>query len=195
MPTRRRLLWSTAAPAGLASPGGRSARAQRPWPDRPIKVIVGHAPGGVDIVARLLAEPMRAALGQPVVVENRAGASAMIAAQAVARGAKDGHTLPVAAAGEIAANPALYKRRMTYDPARVSVPVAFVAAVPNVLVVHPSVPARTPAEPPAHARANPGKLSYASSGIGNPQHLAGELLNRMAGTEILHVPSAARRRR
>lgn len=189
MPTRRRLLWSAAALAGLAASGGRSARAQRPWPDRPVKLVVGYAPGGgVDIVARLLAEPMRAALGQPVVVENRAGASAMIAAQAVARGAKDGHTLLMAAAGEIAANPALYKQRMTYDPARELVPVAFVAAVPNVLVVHPSVPARTPAALLAYARANPGKLSYASSGIGNPQHLAGELLNRMAGTEILHVP-------
>lgn len=187
MPTRRRLL--SASLWGAAALGASPARAQRPWPDRPVKLIVGYAPGGgVDIVARLLAEPLRAALGQPVVVENRAGASAMIAAQAVARGATDGHTLLVAAAGEISVNPALFKQRMTYDPARELQPVAFIAAVPNVLVVHPSVPARTPAELLAHARANPGKLSYASSGIGNPQHLAGELLNRMAGTEILHVP-------
>ncbi len=165
------------------------ARAQRSWPERPVRVLVGYAPGGgVDVIARLLAEPMRAALGQPVIVENRPGAGAMIAAQAVARGATDGHTLLMAAAGEIAVNPALFKQRMTYDPARELQPVALVASIPNVIVAHPSLPARTPAELIAYARANPGKLSFASSGIGNPQHLAGEMLNHMAGIDILHVP-------
>ncbi|MCC7283940.1 MAG: tripartite tricarboxylate transporter substrate binding protein [Acetobacteraceae bacterium] len=183
MTTRRALL--SAAAILAAAP----LRAQPRWPDRPLRVLVGYAPGGgVDVIARMLAEPMRAALGQPVVVENRPGASAMIAAQAVARGGNDGHTLLMAAAGEIAVNPALFKQRMTYDPARDLRPVALVAAIPNVIVVHPSLPVRTPAELVAYARANPGKLSFASSGIGNPQHLAGELLNRMAGTDILHVP-------
>jgi tripartite-type tricarboxylate transporter receptor subunit TctC len=184
MITRRALLAASAAALPLAS-----ARAQRAWPDRPVKMLVGYAPGGgVDIVARLLAEPMRVALGQPVLVENRPGASAMIAAQAVARGANDGHTLLMAAAGEISVNPALFKSRMAYDPARELQPVALVAAVPSVIVTHPSVPARMPAELVAYAKANPGRLSFASSGIGNPQHLAGEMLNRMAGTDILHVP-------
>ncbi|MBR0646814.1 tripartite tricarboxylate transporter substrate binding protein [Plastoroseomonas hellenica] len=184
MTTRRALLAATAAALPLSA-----ARAQRAWPERPIRMLVGYAPGGgVDIVARLLAEPLRAALGQPVLVENRPGAGAMIAAQAVARGADDGHTLLMAAAGEIAVNPSLFKQRMTYDPARELQGVALVAAIPNVIVAHPSVPARSPAELLAYARANPGKLSFASAGIGNPQHLAGEMLNRMAGTDILHVP-------
>ncbi len=184
MTTRRALLAATAAAFPIAA-----ARGQAAWPDRPVKMVVGYAPGGgVDIVARLLAEPLRGALGQPVLVENRPGASAMIAAQSVARGATDGHTLLMAAAGEISVNPALFKQRMTYDPARELQAVALIATVPNVVVVHPSVPARTPAELVAYARANPGKLSFASSGIGNPQHLAGEMLNKMAGTDILHVP-------
>ncbi|TDH59934.1 tripartite tricarboxylate transporter substrate binding protein [Dankookia rubra] len=184
MINKRTLLLATGA--ALA---GRGALAQATYPDRPIRVIVGYAPGGgVDIVARLMTEPMRQALGQPLIVENKPGASAMIGAQAVARAAPDGYTLLMAAAGEIAANPALLKQRMTYDPARELTPISLVGTVPNVLVVDPRLPIRTPAELVAYAKANPGKLSYASSGIGNPQHLAGELLNRMAGTDILHVP-------
>jgi tripartite-type tricarboxylate transporter receptor subunit TctC len=179
----RRTLLAAAAALPVA------ARAQAPWPERPVRMLVGYAPGGgVDIVARLLADPLRAALGQPFLVENRPGASAMIAAQAVARGASDGHTLLMAAAGEISVNPALFKARMTYDPARELQPVAMVALFPIVIVAPPSLPVRTPAELIAHARANAGKLSFASSGIGNPQHLAGEMLNRMARTDILHVP-------
>jgi tripartite-type tricarboxylate transporter receptor subunit TctC len=186
MINRRTLLLATAGAAALA---GRGAQAQPGYPDRPIRVVVGYAPGGgVDIVARLLAEPLRAALGQPLIVENKPGASAMIGAQTVARAAPDGYTLLMAAAGEIAANPALFKGRMAYDPARELAPVSLAATVPNVLVVNPRLPVRTPAELVAHAKANAGKLSYASSGIGNPQHLAGELLNSMAGTDILHVP-------
>ncbi|EHM00049.1 hypothetical protein HMPREF9946_02743, partial [Acetobacteraceae bacterium AT-5844] len=164
------------------------SHAQPAYPDRPVKILVGYAPGGgVDIVARLLAERMRQALGQPVLVENRPGASAMIAAQAVTQAPADGYTLLLAAAGEIAANPALYKQRMAYVPQRDLVPVSLVATVPNVLVVAPSVPVHDPAELVRLAKQR-GNLSYASSGIGNPQHLAGELLNRMAGTDILHVP-------
>ncbi|MFC7738776.1 Bug family tripartite tricarboxylate transporter substrate binding protein [Roseomonas sp. GCM10028921] len=167
----------------------RPARAQGGYPDRLIKLVVGYAPGGgVDIVARLVGEAMRGALGQVPIVENRPGASAMIGAQTVARAAADGYTLLMAAAGEIAANPALLKGKMTYDPARELVPVSLVATVPNVLVAAPNVPVRDPASLVAYAKANPGKLSYASSGIGNPQHLAGELLNRMAGVDLLHVP-------
>jgi tripartite-type tricarboxylate transporter receptor subunit TctC len=175
--------------ASLGAIAAKSVRAQGTYPDRPVRIIVGYAPGGgVDIVARLLAERMRLALGQPVLVENKPGASAMIGAQAVAQAPADGYTLLLAAAGEIAANPALFKSRMAYSPVRDLLPVGMVSAVPNVLVVSPSVPVRDPASLVAYAKANPGKLSYASSGIGNPQHLAGELLNRMAGTDILHVP-------
>lgn len=164
------------------------ARAQS-YPDRPIRILIGYpAGGGVDLVARLLGEPMKAALGQSIIVENRPGASAMLAAQAVATAPPDGHTLLMAAAGEIATNQHLYKERMTYDPLRQLAPVALVGIVPCVVVVAATTPVHTPAELIAYARANRGKLSFSSSGIGNPQQLAGELMNTMAGTDVLHVP-------
>jgi len=164
------------------------ARAQT-YPDHPIRILIGYpAGGGVDLVARLLGEPMKAALGQPIVVENRPGASAMLAAQAVATAPPDGHTLLMAAAGEIATNQHLYKEKMTYDPLRQLAPVALVGIVPCVVVVAVTTPVHTPAELVAYARANRGKLSFSSSGIGNPQQLAGELMNTMAGTDVLHVP-------
>ncbi|WP_338662438.1 tripartite tricarboxylate transporter substrate binding protein [Pararoseomonas sp. SCSIO 73927] len=186
---QKRALLGISLTAPFAPLAARTARAQGAYPDRPIKLVVGYAPGGgVDIVARLVGEAMRGALGQVPIVENRPGASAMIGAQTVARAPADGYTLLMAAAGEIAANPALLKARMSYDPARDLLPVSLVATVPNVLVAAPGVPVRDPASLVAYAKANPGKLSYASSGIGNPQHLAGELLNRMAGLDLLHVP-------
>jgi tripartite-type tricarboxylate transporter receptor subunit TctC len=142
----------------------------------------------VDIVARLLGEPIKAALGQTVIVENRTGASAMIAAGAVAKSPPDGLTLLMAASGEVAINQHLYKDKMSYDPLRELVPVALVGIVPCVVVVAATTPVRTAAELVAYARANRGKLSFSSSGIGNPQQLAGELMNSMAGTDVLHVP-------
>lgn len=169
--------------------GTAFARAQSGFPDHPIKILVGYpAGGGVDIVARLFADPMKAALGQPVLVENRTGAAAMIAAQAVARSAPDGHTLLMAASGEVAVNQHIYRERMTYDPLKELVPVALAGIVPCVVVVDAKSSIRTPADLVAAAKANPGKLSFSSSGVGNPQHLAGELMNRMAGIDVLHVP-------
>ena len=177
--------FAIAAGATLLAGG---ARAQT-YPDHPIRILIGYpAGGGVDLVARLLGEPMKAALGQPIVVENRPGASAMLAAQAVATAPPDGHTLLMAAAGEIATNQHLYKEKMTYDPLRQLAPVALVGIVPCVVVVAATTPVHTPAELIAYARANRGKLSFSSSGIGNPQQLAGELMNAMAGTDVLHVP-------
>jgi tripartite-type tricarboxylate transporter receptor subunit TctC len=169
--------------------GTRLSRAQSAYPSRAIHILVGYpAGGGVDLVARLLGEPIKAALGQSVIVENRPGASAMLAAQAVATAAPDGHTLLAAAAGEIATNQHLYKARMTYDPLRQLAPVALIGIVPCVVVVASTTPVHNPAELVAYARANRGKLSFSSSGIGNPQQLAGELMNSMAGTDVLHVP-------
>jgi tripartite-type tricarboxylate transporter receptor subunit TctC len=178
------------AAAGLAViVGAGPVRAQGFSPDRPIRMIVGYpAGGGVDIVARLLGEPMKAALGQSIIVENRTGASAMIAAATVAKAPPDGLTLLMAASGEVAINQHLYKDKMSYDPLRELVPVALVGIVPCVVVVAANTPVRTAAELIAYARANPGKLSFSSSGIGNPQQLAGELMNSMAGTNVLHVP-------
>ncbi len=166
----------------------RDALAQS-FPTQPIRILVGYpAGGGVDIVARLLSEPMKAALGQTVLVENRTGAAAMIAASAVAKAAPDGHTLLMAASGEVAINHHVYKEKMTYDPMRELTPVALVGIVPCVVVVAASSPVKTPSDLIAYAKANPGKLSFSSSGISNPQHLAGELMNSMAGTDVLHVP-------
>ena len=184
MLTRREIV----AAAGLALIAER-ARAQGGYSDRPIRILVGYpAGGGVDIVARLFAEPMKATLGQSVIVENRAGASAMIAAGAVAKSPPDGLTLLMAASGEVAINQHLYREKMSYDPLRELAPVALVGIVPCVVVVAAQTPVRTAAELIAYARANRGKLSFSSSGIGNPQQLAGELMNSMAGTDVLHVP-------
>ncbi len=184
MPTRRE--FSLAAGAALLA--GR-ARAQAGYPSRPIHILVGYpAGGGVDLIARLVSEPMKATLGQTVIVENRPGASAMIAAQAVATAAPDGHTLLAAASGEIATNQFLFKDKMTYDPQRQLAPVALVGIVPCVVVVAATTPVHTPPELIAYARANRGELSFSSSGVGNPQHLAGELMNTMAGIDVLHVP-------
>jgi len=131
---------------------------------------------------------MKAALGQSVIVENRAGASGMIAAAAVAKSPPDGLTLLMAASGEVAINQHLYKDKMSYDPPRELVAVALIGIVPCVVVVATATPVRTAAELIAYARAHRGRLSFSSSGIGNPQHLAGELMNSMAGTDVLHVP-------
>src|SRR4249920_475082 len=182
--TRREIV----AAAGLALIAG-PARAQGGYSDRPIRILVGYpAGGGVDIVARLFGEPMKATLGQSVIVENRAGASGMIAAAAVAKSPPDGLTLLMAASGEVAINQHLYKDKMSYDPPRELFAVALMGIVPCVVVVATTTPVRTAAELIAYARANRGRLSFSSSGIGNPQHLAGELMNSMAGTDVLHVP-------
>ena len=159
------------------------------YPDRPIRILVGYAAGGgVDLVARLLSEPMKAALGQPVIVENRTGASAMIASNVVAKAAPDGYTLLAAASGEVAINQHLFKDKMTYDARRELTPVALIGVVPCVVVVATSTPVHNPKELIDYAKANAGKLSFSSSGVGNPQQLAGELMNSMAGTNVLHVP-------
>jgi len=176
---------AAAAPLGFRI----SAHAEAPYPSHNLRILVGYpAGGGVDILARLVADPMKDALGQPVIVENRTGAAAMIAAQAVASAGTDGHTLLMAAAGEVAVNQHLYKARMQYDPLGDLVPVALAGIVPCVVVVNAKSEVKTPADLIAYAKANKGRLTFSSSGVGNPQHLAGELMNRMAGTDVLHVP-------
>src|SRR5262245_26680767 len=185
MLTRRTFM----AGAGLAAVAmGAQPAAAQAYPTQTIRIIAGFpAGGGIDLVARLLAEPFKA-MGQPVIVENRAGAAGMIAAQAVAKAPPDGHMLLMATSGEIAISHHLYKEKMTYDPLNELVPLALVGIVPCVIVVADTAPIRTPQELIAYAKANPKKLSFSSSGVGNPQHLAGELMNMMAGTDVLHVP-------
>jgi tripartite-type tricarboxylate transporter receptor subunit TctC len=186
MLTRRHLLATAGAAACAAAV--TEAGAQN-YASQPVHVLVGYAAGGgVDIVARLLQEPMKSALGQPIVIENRTGASAMLATGAVAKAQPDGYTLLMAASGEVAINHFLFKEKMAYDPAKELVPLALIGIVPCVVVVADATPVRNPKELIAYVKANPGKVSFSSSGIGNPQQLAGELMNNMAGTQVLHVP-------
>jgi tripartite-type tricarboxylate transporter receptor subunit TctC len=185
MLTRRSLLGGAAALAA----GAPEAGAQSNYANQPVRILVGYAAGGgVDIVARLVQEPMKAALGQTILIENRTGASAMLATGAVAKAPPDGYTLLMAASGEVAINHFLFKEKMAYDPAKELVPIAMIGIVPCVVVVADATPVHNPKELIAYAKANPGKLSFSSSGIGNPQQLAGELMNTMAGTHVLHVP-------
>jgi tripartite-type tricarboxylate transporter receptor subunit TctC len=185
MLTRRHLL---AGAAALAA-GVPEAGAQSNYASQPIHILVGYAAGGgVDIVARLLQDPMKSALGQPIIIENRTGASAMLATGAVAKAQPDGYTLLACASGEVAINHFLFKERMSYDPAKELAPIALIGIVPCVVVVAATTPVHNPKELIDYAKANPGKLSFSSSGVGNPQQLAGELMNSMAGIQVLHVP-------
>jgi tripartite-type tricarboxylate transporter receptor subunit TctC len=185
MLTRRNLL----AGASCAALASTTARAQQYPLDQPIRIVVGYAAGGgVDLVARMLQDPLKSALGQPIIVENRTGAAAMLAANTVAKAAPDGHTLLAAASGEVAINQHLYGAKMSYDPAKELVPIALIGIVPCVVVVNADSPIKDPKTLVVHAKANAGKLSFSSSGVGNPQQLAGELMNSMAGINVLHVP-------
>ncbi|MBK1660892.1 Bug family tripartite tricarboxylate transporter substrate binding protein [Paracraurococcus ruber] len=170
--------------AMLARPGG----AQEMPAGRAVTLVVPTAAGGTtDFAARLLAEPLATRLGTPVVVDNRAGANGAIGAQAVARAKPDGHTLLVQYSGYQVGTPAVVKA-LGWDPRHDLAPIALLMDAPQVLLVHPSVPARTLAELIAYARANPGRLNYASSGNGSMQHLGAELLKQRAGIEMEHVP-------
>jgi tripartite-type tricarboxylate transporter receptor subunit TctC len=179
---RRRLLSFTLC--ALAAP---AAWAQGRWPARPLTVVVPYAPGGgPDILARLFAEEFGKTLG-PAVVENRPGMGGSTGADYVAKAAPDGHTLLLTTTATHSINPALYPN-VPYDPARDFSPIARVAVTPTVLVVANDVPARTVQELVEHARRNPGKLSYASTGAGTMQHMAAELLRAQLGLDLLHVP-------
>ena len=172
--------------ASLIAFGAGTARAA--FPERAVHVIVPFAPGGAtDVVARTLAQRLSQIWGQPVVVENKPGAGGNIGADAVAKALPDGYTVLLASPAEIVINPHLYPR-MTYDPAKDLVPVTKIAAAPLVLVIHPSVPARTVAELVQYIKSQKTGLSYASSGTGGPQHLAAEQFRLMTGTDLLHVP-------
>ncbi|NML44065.1 tripartite tricarboxylate transporter substrate binding protein [Ramlibacter sp. G-1-2-2] len=184
---RRSLLACALLAAASALPAAASAQAA--WPARPVTLVVPFsAGGGVDTMARLLAEKLHALLGQNVLVDNKAGGSGMIGAMAVVRAQPDGYTLLMGSAGETAINPFVYKGRMQYDPAKDLAPISLVTRVPNVLVASPQLPVKNVEELVAYAKKNPGKLTYSSSGVGNPQHLNGELLDQLAGVHMVHIP-------
>ena len=158
------------------------------FPDKPIVLVIPFPPGGpTDAMARTLAAEMQDRLGQPMIVENRAGAGGNIGAEYVARAAPDGQTLLFGTSGPLAINASLY-RKVNYDPVKSFAPVIQVGHLPNILVVNPSVPAKNVKELIAYAKANPNKLSYASSGNGASSHLAGVLFNASAGVDLQHIP-------
>jgi tripartite-type tricarboxylate transporter receptor subunit TctC len=175
------------AAAGALSLAGR-ATAQAGYPAKPIRLVVPFTPGGTsDILGRSIGQELSKAWGQPVVIDNVPGAGGSIGSDRVAKAPADGYTLLMGHIGTLAVTPSIYPH-LPYDPVKSFAPVAWVARVPNVLAVHPSLPARTVAELVAYARANPGRINYASGGNGSAAHLAMEYLKLRTHTFMVHVP-------
>ncbi len=188
--TYRRHLLTTAAAliAGAALPLVAQAQAASDWPNKPIRWVVPFPPGGaMDAIARLLGEKAGKTLGQPFVVENRAGAGGNIGADAVAKAPADGYTIMITSIG-MATNKPLYGK-LSYDPVKDFAPVSLLAVVPNVLVTNATQPSvRSVADVIAAARQQPGRLTYASAGNGTSIHLAGEMFTSLAKVDMLHIP-------
>jgi tripartite-type tricarboxylate transporter receptor subunit TctC len=178
---------ATSALAVAAALSCGIAAAQQ-YPAKPIRMIVGFAPGGgTDLVARIIGAKMAESWGQPVLVDNRAGATGTIGADLVAKAPPDGYTLLMGHVNSHGIAPNLFKK-LPYDAERDFAMVAYVGYVPNVLVIHPSIPARNVKELIALAKSKPGSLNYASSGVGSTQHLAGEMFKLLTGVNVVHVP-------
>jgi tripartite-type tricarboxylate transporter receptor subunit TctC len=180
--------------AALALCAAAGAGAQAPpasalaYPAKAIRLVVPFPPGGVtDRLARTMGQKLQEAWGQPVIVDNRPGASGMIAGEAVAKAAPDGYTLMMGHIGTHAVNASLYPA-MPYDPVKDFAPISLLVSVPNLVLAHPSVPAGSMRELIALARGRPGRLNYASPGSGSSTHMTGELLKLLAGVVIVHVP-------
>ncbi len=180
-----RSLCAALAAVALLTSAGVGAQS---YPARPVRVVVPFPPGGaVDFYARTVQQPLSEALGQTVVVENRAGASGMVGAEHVAKSPPDGYTLLLGNIASLAINAGIYAK-MPYDPVKDFTPIMRTIDVNYVMVAHPSVPARSVAELVAHAKAHPGKLAYGSAGSGSLPHLATELFKAATGTDLTHVP-------
>ncbi len=178
---------ATAFVAGLAGAFAIGSAQAAAYPDKPVRIVVGFSAGGTtDVIARIMAKELTEALGQSFVVENKPGAGSNIATDQVKRATPDGYTLLFVAVTS-AINQSLYKN-VNFDLTRDFVPVALGAKVPNILVVNPQVPVKTVQELVAYAKANPGKLAFASSGSGTSIHMAGELFKMQTGIDVLHVP-------
>jgi tripartite-type tricarboxylate transporter receptor subunit TctC len=181
--------WTRALAIALLLAGGAAARAQGPsYPERPIHLVAPFPAGGLaDVIARAVGDEISRSLGQPVIVENRAGAGGNVGAEYVAKAAPDGYTLMMASAGILTANQYLYAQ-MPFDPATAFAPVSVVADMPMMVVVNPKVPAQSLSDLLALARAEPGKLNFGSPGTGTTGHLGLAMLMHVAGVKITHVP-------
>jgi tripartite-type tricarboxylate transporter receptor subunit TctC len=163
-------------------------RSGQAYPAKPIRVIILVVPGGgADVTSRMVGQKLTESWGQQVIVDNRPGGNGIVGMDIAAHANPDGYTLVLGTIGPVAVNPSLYKK-LPYDPVADFEPVARGVSALNVLVVHPSVPVKSVKELIAHAKANPGKLTYGSSGVGFADHLAGELFNTSAGVKMVHVP-------
>ena len=174
--------------AALTSVLVATAAHAQTWPSKPVRIVVPFAPGGaVDVTGRTIAQALSARLGQQVVVENRGGAGGNIGVEAVAKSPPDGYTLVMATAGQISINPHMYSK-LPFDPVKDLVPISQAGQAINALCVHPSLPARSVKEFIALAKAQPGKLNFATGGIGASDHIATELFMSMTGVKMVHVP-------
>jgi tripartite-type tricarboxylate transporter receptor subunit TctC len=172
----------------LAAGATSASAAPPPFPQKPIHIVVGYSPGGTtDIIARLIAGPLAAELGQSVVVDNRPGAGGNIGAEYVARSAPDGYTLQMGTAGNMTVNPSIYKH-LQFDTIKDFQAISLIATVPNLMVVNRNVPAKSVREFVAWVKKQPGKVFFASSGVGNTPHMTGELFNIAAGLSMENVP-------
>jgi tripartite-type tricarboxylate transporter receptor subunit TctC len=185
---RRILIHVVAAAVALAAAPCIAQTPASSWPNKPIRYIVNFAPGGTtDILARTIGERLGAALGQPIVVENKPGQGGSIGAAELARAAPDGYTIGAGTISSHAINATLYDK-LSYDPLTSFAPITLYATQPNVLLVHPSVPAKNVRELIALLKASPNKYSFGSAGNGTSQHLSGELFKGMAGVDMQHIP-------
>jgi tripartite-type tricarboxylate transporter receptor subunit TctC len=185
MPTTRRFFIAAAL---AAMPLAAQAQGAAPWPSKPIRYIVPFAPGGTtDILARVVGEKLALALGQPVVIENKAGQGGSAGSAELARAAPDGYTIGGGTISSHAINATLYDK-LPYDPVTSFAPITLYATQPNMLLVHPSVPATNVTEFVALLKANPDKYSYGSAGNGTSQHISGELFKTQAGVKMQHIP-------
>jgi len=183
----RKFLGAVAAAAMLVLAGQSSAQPEANYPVRAVKIIVSAPPGGgVDIIARVIADRLAKMLGQPFVVENRPGAGGNLGAETVAQAEPDGYTILAAQPSPLTTNIVLYKK-LNFDPTAFE-PLAIMSTIPNTLVVRSEFPANTVQELITYAKANPGKVNFGSQGVGTTPHLTGELFARVTGTQLAHVP-------